>query len=81
MKKRDDYMYGPHSYWAHFVCGLVMGGLIGWWFLGDLFDSILFNCLVVGGAAISFALLCGKWGDTAWAYLGDCLSTIFGTRR
>ena len=62
----DDYISGPHNFWIHFVCGLVVGaGLGGWW------GSLLFQASwgVLGSSvalALIMAYLSGRWGDRFW---------------
>jgi hypothetical protein len=73
MNQKDDYISGPHSFWAHFVLGFIFGGIVAGWFTRWLFGNFL---VVVGGAVLSalcFAFFCGKWGDRGW-------KAIFGSQ-
>ncbi len=81
MKKRDDYISGPHSYWFHFIAGLALGVFLGWWFFGDISDHAFVNLLAVGVTAVCFAFFCGRWGEPAWRRVSDWLAWWFGTLR
>jgi len=69
MKKQDDYIAGPHSYWIHFWCGLVFGALLGAWIGWQMFDggwAIACTAFVTSSAV---AYSCGRWGDPAWHWI------------
>jgi hypothetical protein len=66
MKKHDDYIAGPHSYWMHFWCGFVFGAGAGAWAGWQIFESGW--PVVVTGIVVSLgtAFICGRWGDRGW---------------
>jgi hypothetical protein len=68
--KGDDYMKGRH-FWTHFVCGLVVGGIVGARIFWSVFDSsiVFVGCTFV--FAVIFALAVGYWGDPLWRNLLD----------
>lgn len=71
MKKNDDYVSGRHSYWIHFVVGLVFGGLVGGYCIGGLFESKPVALSVSGAIAVGTALFCGRWGEIAWKRMAE----------
>ena len=73
MKKHDDYVSGPHSYWLQFSVGLVFGGLVGSYWIGDLFENMAIALSVTGVIAVGTALFCGRWGEAAWNSLAEWL--------
>jgi hypothetical protein len=67
--KRDDYISGPHHFWIHFWCGLVVGAGLGVRISWALFDSAWAIITLTTMAALTFAFCCGRWGDSAWGFL------------
>jgi hypothetical protein len=69
MKKQDDYIAGPHSYWIHFWCGLVFGVFLGAWMGWNFFSS---GWAIAGTAFVTSSVAaysCGRWGDRAWHWI------------
>jgi len=69
MKKHDDYVSGPHSYWIHFWCGLFFGAGIGAWIGRGFFDGgwrVVATSIVL---ALMVACSCGRRGDRAWFWI------------
>lgn len=66
MNQQDDYISGPHNYWAHFVLGFIFGAFTVGWFARWLFSGLL--AAAIGGlmGGLCFGFSCGKWGDRAW---------------
>jgi hypothetical protein len=64
-------MTGDHHRWTHFVCGLIIGGLLGVWIAWGLFESrwAFLVCAIL--IAVVVALACARWGDSAWHWLLD----------
>jgi hypothetical protein len=81
MKQHEDYISGPHSYWAHFFCGLVVGALVGWWFFEGFFDNGVFDLIAIVATGVSVGAFCGRWGEPAWRRISNWLSCWFGTLR
>lgn len=69
MKKHDDYVAGPHSYWIHFGCGLVFGAVAGAWIGWQIFDSGGLVVVTALGISLVTALTCGRWGDQGWQWV------------
>lgn len=63
------------TFWLHFVCGFVAGGLVGFRFAGRHFggDSIPRFLLVVLACAIVVGFLAGRYLDQFWHGLSDWL--------
>jgi hypothetical protein len=66
--KGDDYMQGRH-FWTHFVCGLAVGGILGWRISRGLFDSGWVSVGCGLAIALAFALAAGYWGDRFWRWI------------
>jgi hypothetical protein len=66
--KGDDYMPGRH-FWTHFVCGLMVGGIVGTRIFWSVFDSRLPFIGCAAGFTLLFALAVGYWGDPLWQWL------------
>lgn len=66
--KGDDYWQGRH-FWTHFVCGLVVGGILGARIAWGMFGNVYANVALGGGIALLFALAVGYWGDRLWHWL------------
>jgi hypothetical protein len=69
----DEYISGPHHFWIHFWCGLVVGALIGGAWSWRLFDSVALSLLSTVAIALAIAYCCGRWGDSAWRVLIEFL--------
>jgi hypothetical protein len=67
--KSDDYILGGHSFWIHFVFGLVLGGGIGAWISWGLFSSWWAFAGLTAAIALVVAFCCGRWGDSAWEWI------------
>jgi hypothetical protein len=68
--KRDDYIAGGHHLWVHFWCGLVFGVIIGDRISSGLFDSRWACITSTAATGLVVALCCGRWGDSAWEWIG-----------
>jgi hypothetical protein len=76
--KRNDYVSGPHSFWIHFVCGLIAGAGLAAWFGWRLFDSRWVFAGLVALSAVITAYCCGRWGDSAWEWLVEVFRWVIG---
>jgi hypothetical protein len=69
MKKQDDYIERPHSYWIHFWWGVDIGALrglrIGW----KPLERGRAASARSGPLSLGIRLACGRWGDTAWRWV------------
>jgi hypothetical protein len=68
--KRDDYILGGHYFWIHFWCGLIFGAGLGAWISSELCDSRRAFIALTAAIALVVALCCGRWGDSAWEWIG-----------
>lgn len=78
-KKHDDYVSGPHSYWIHFLAGLIAGALLGCYLFWNLSGSAVVDLLAIIITASVFAAVCGRWGERAWNRIADWLGWWFKT--
>jgi len=65
--KKDDYLLGPHHFWIHFWCGLVVGAGLGARISWVIFDNRA--AIIASAVGITFACCCGRWGESAWTFL------------
>jgi hypothetical protein len=72
--KRDDYILGGHHFWVHFWCGFVVGAGLGAWIGSRWFDGRLAFVASTVGIAFIWAYCCGRWGESAWGFLGKFFS-------
>jgi len=66
MKTKDEYIGGAHDYWAHFWCGLIIGGIVGLGMGWQFFDAGWAIVATAVVASLVLAYSCGCWGDLAW---------------
>ena len=72
--KRDDYILGPHHFWIHFWCGLVVGAGLGARISWAIFDQRLAIIASTTGIAVTIAYCCGHWGESAWSVIAHLFS-------
>jgi hypothetical protein len=77
MRKREDYVAGPHNFWSYFIFGFIFGGAIGTWISWGLFDNYVFGAVTVGGFAFVMAYASGRWGDSAWEWMAEKFWWLF----
>lgn len=76
MRKRNEYVSGPHDFWSHFVFGLVFGVVASTSFSLWFFESAEFIIATTAAGALVIAYCCARWGDSAWYWLIEHLPWI-----
>jgi hypothetical protein len=68
----DAHDYDWLRFWIHFVCGALLGGLLGTGSWLHHWHSGMSPLFWIGGCALAAGLVAGIWGDRFWeSFLED----------